>query len=567
MFIVFEGIDGSGKTTVSNKVAAQLRQTGLVVEHLREGGKFSSSVTQAIRELGRDARNLDLTPQAELFLYVTRDVQLIDEAIRPALARADVVIADRFLYSAEILARHGRGLPEDLVRPVLTAAAGGLEPDLVILIDVDPTIARARRKVAKRRASVEKPPSRKGLGGAGMQQRFATGYRALAAQDARRWIVVDNDADLDATVAHVFALVSAAVRTGVPAARALATQAAVPAPEIAPLANVEQALPRFLAIVDRRAAREPHVAAYLLAGLHGPGVDERRLALVDRAAETLLEGLDGLIDPVSWEIRETLAARAPGAVARSLRGPASLHPRAEPLRAALNTSVPADLLVAFEGAAHDDAWVLRERLRATAPRPVLESLVGLDDPRAWTLREDCLAAVGGEAAIHVDAYENARSLCRSLTSVEHDRAWHWREIASAAAPIAALASIKALASDKAWAWRRRYLGRAPKTVFETMVAMDDARAWPMRDQAAPMVKEAIDSLYGLDSPAAWRLREACADVWPSTVVKSLGVLAATLRGRTLLERQLAHHSENLSLLKHASAIAVGAHTDPAAASE
>src|SRR5688500_3392562 len=149
MFVVFEGIDGSGKTTVSNLVAERLRARGLTVEHLREGGKFTSPVTQALREFGRDVRNLDLTPEAEFFLYVTRDVQLLEEMTRPALGRADVVIADRFLYSAEVLARHGRGLDEGYVRPVLEAAARGLTPDLVILVDLDPHLARARRKVAK----------------------------------------------------------------------------------------------------------------------------------------------------------------------------------------------------------------------------------------------------------------------------------------------------------------------------------------------------------------------------------------------------------------------------------
>src|SRR5262245_24999647 len=113
MFVVFEGIDGSGKTTISNRIAQMLRDGGGSVEHLREGGKFSSQVTQAIREFGRDARNLELTPHAEFFLYVTRDVQLLDEMTRPALGRAEVVIADRFLFSAEILARYGRGLDED----------------------------------------------------------------------------------------------------------------------------------------------------------------------------------------------------------------------------------------------------------------------------------------------------------------------------------------------------------------------------------------------------------------------------------------------------------------------
>jgi len=84
-----------------------------------------------MRELGRDARNLALTPRAELMLYLTREVQLLEEATRPALARADVVIADRYVYTAETLAVHGRGMSPHEVTPVVTAAANGLVPDLV----------------------------------------------------------------------------------------------------------------------------------------------------------------------------------------------------------------------------------------------------------------------------------------------------------------------------------------------------------------------------------------------------------------------------------------------------
>src|SRR5439155_703532 len=162
----------------------------------------SSRVTQAIRDLGRDARNLDLTPHAELFLYVTRDLQLMDEVTRPALGRADLVIADRFLYSAEVLARWGRGLPESWVRPVLVPAA--LE------------LARA--------------------------------------------------------------------------------QGAGPRPPSPPLASPQAALARFLDIVDQRAKAEPHVAAYLMGGLHGEEVDPRRWDLLERAPETLLDGAEGLTD-------------------------------------------------------------------------------------------------------------------------------------------------------------------------------------------------------------------------------------------------------------------------------
>jgi hypothetical protein len=88
--------------------------------------------------------------------------------------------------------------------------------------------------------------------------------------------------------------------------------------------------------------------------------------------------------------------------------------------------------------------------------------------------------------------------------------------------------------------------------------MDDPRAWQMREQMAAVCKEAIDSLQDLDAPPAWALREKYADVWPSTVVKTMGPFAGTDRGRALTERQLRKYPENVSLLKHAAAIAVGA---------
>ena len=130
MFVVFEGIDGSGKTTVSNLVVERLRASGLSVKHLRAEGKFASSVSESIRSLARDSKNVDLVPRAEFLLYVARDVQLIDELLGDALRTHDVVIADRFLYTAEVLARFGRALPASYVEPVIAAAAGELSPDL-----------------------------------------------------------------------------------------------------------------------------------------------------------------------------------------------------------------------------------------------------------------------------------------------------------------------------------------------------------------------------------------------------------------------------------------------------
>jgi hypothetical protein len=89
--------------------------------------------------------------------------------------------------------------------------------------------------------------------------------------------------------------------------------------------------------------------------------------------------------------------------------------------------------------------------------------------------------------------------------------------------------------------------------------MTQSLAWQMRRAVAADCKEAIDSISAMDDAEAWQLREQYSDLWPSTVVKSLGPLADGPKGQALLLRQLERHPGNLSLLQHAAAIALGAH--------
>ncbi|MDB4987038.1 MAG: thymidylate kinase, partial [Myxococcaceae bacterium] len=158
-----------------------------------------------------------------------------------------------------------------------------------------------------------------------------------------------------------------------------------------------------------------------------------------------------------------------------------------------------------------------------------------------------------------DSYELARLAARSIHGVDDEQAWIVRDLTRAAAPIASLASLGQLTCERAWQQRERALQRAPKVVMETLRSLTDERAWSMRWQVAANAKEALDSITDLDDEQAWTLREAFRDVWPSTVVKTLGVLSDSERSRMLVERQLAVHPNNVSLLKHASAIALGVH--------
>jgi dTMP kinase len=577
LFIVFEGIDGSGKTTISNRVAKALRADGTTVEHVREGGAFASSVTQGIRDFCRDARNLALVPRAELLLYVAREVQLLEEVLDPARARADVVIADRYLYTAEVLARQGRDLPEEAVRPVVDAAARGVWPDLAFLIDIDPSVARGRRKVAKISLPDQRPASRKGLTGSGLQQRLRDGYRAVAARDPARWVVVDNtDADLDEVIAFVIATVERARRLreeGQPspfaaAAMRSATVVDVAQAPAAPVEDGEEAdsdarsviatyLALFLDWVDRRAAREPPLAAYVLSGLAGVGVDERRLALAGSAPRIVARGLRGLCDGVSWRLRESLIEVATPEVALSLVEGAAAATKAWTLRELAAAAAPAEVAASLTGLEDETAWALREELYLRAPEAVVESLALLDSPRSWQLRERWIAERGGiESA--VASYRAARAAARSVTGLEGERAWGLRKAARAAAPVASIASLRGLGGDKAWRWRGRALPHAPKAVLATIAGLEDERAWAMRLETAPRCREALDSMIGLDHAIAWEIREACLELWAPNVIRSLGVLVSGKRGVELLERALARFPRNISLLKQAALIATGA---------
>lgn len=554
--IVFEGIDGSGKTTLSNAVAAALRAAGRTVAHVREGGSFASVVTTGIREFGRDAGNVALSPHAELFIYLAREVQLFDEATGPALATADVVIADRFFYTAELLATAGRGLPAAEVTPIVDAATRAVTPDLVVVVDVDPHLARARRKVSKVGKIDPRPPSRKGLAGVGLQHRMREGYRSRAAREPERWIVVENtEAELATLVDGLTRAVLALDDSGVTGARACvpAARHRAPAPTLA------EAAAAFAAWLDDRAVREPALTAHWLAGLAGPEWHARRLALCEAAPLIIAGGLRNLADDDAWALRHRLAATAPGPIARGFVGatdPLALAPLpaeriadAAAAARALVERAPREVASALWGRDDELAWELRAALTGDE---LVRSVGGVGGARAWAIREAWLAGAGGHDAWA--RYDRAHLACGAVGGLADDRAWAWRKAARTTAPISTLASLWGVTDDRAWRWRAEALARAPKTVLASLAGLDDDRAWTMREATLDRCPEALDSARGLDLDAAWRLRERGLDRWPIAAVKSLGPLALTERGRAILAEQLVRLPDNLALWRSAALV-------------
>src|ERR1700704_525029 len=146
LFITFEGMDGSGKTTQMHRLAARLREYGRTVLETTEPG--GPPIAMKIRRILLDSANQELSPTAEILLYFASRAQNVDEWIAPALARGEIVLADRFTDSSLAYQGCARGLGPAAVEALDGIACRGLKPDLTILVDVDveASLARARSR-------------------------------------------------------------------------------------------------------------------------------------------------------------------------------------------------------------------------------------------------------------------------------------------------------------------------------------------------------------------------------------------------------------------------------------
>jgi dTMP kinase len=307
--------------------------------------------------------------------------------------------------------------------------------------------------------------------------------------------------------------------------------------------------------VDELSGREPALAAYLLGGMYGAPVDARRRWLAEFAPQAVLNALRGLDDAESHRLRHELSSAHPLSVLRSLRGGLS-SPEGWTLWQELEAVAPSEALPCLSGSTDARAWAARDRWLEREPEATLSSLAGLDDARAWAMRERLLKLRDGVVST---SYEFARALARSVTGLSTDTAWHLRSQARRLAPVAALASLAGVNDPQSWIWRAQALNYAPKVVMNSLKGCSEPAAWRLREQVARHCKEALDGFEGVDNLEAWTLREASYDVWPSSVVKTLGPLADADRGRAVVERQLAAYPEDVSVLRHVARIVLGLH--------
>jgi len=194
--IVFEGPEGSGKSTQAVRLSTRLRSEGIPVLLTRDPG--GTAIGDKIRSLLLDSTSDALLGPTEAFLYAAARAQLVGEVIRPALEAGTVVISDRFVDSSLVYQGIGRGLTEAVVAAIQPLATGGLEPNLRILLDLPVGIGLARRFATAEVNRLDREV-------ASFHEAVRQGFLDRAAADGTGWVVLDGQKAEDDVAYAVYA--------------------------------------------------------------------------------------------------------------------------------------------------------------------------------------------------------------------------------------------------------------------------------------------------------------------------------------------------------------------------
>lgn len=197
MFLTLEGGDAAGKTTQAIALEQWITGLGRTVLRTREPG--ATPLGSGIRDLVLHGTE-PISPRAEALLYAADRAHHVATVVRPAIARGDVVIQDRYLDSSIAYQGAGRVLDAEEVRALSTWATEGLLPDRTILLDVDPAVARHRRggRAAEDRLEAEHDE---------FHERVRAAFLALAAASPDRFLVIDGGRPADEVAAVIRAAV------------------------------------------------------------------------------------------------------------------------------------------------------------------------------------------------------------------------------------------------------------------------------------------------------------------------------------------------------------------------
>ena len=195
VFIVFEGGDGSGKSTQVARLVASLRADGRTVVATREPG--GTPIAEKIRRVVLDPENHEMCDRAEALLFAAQRAEHVHHVVRPAIERGEIVVSDRYMDSSIVYQGIGRGLGRDAVRDLNLWATEGLRADLTVVLDMPSEIGLERVGT----------PDRIEAGPREMHSRIRDYYLEMAAGDPQHYLLINARQSIGAIASVVLARV------------------------------------------------------------------------------------------------------------------------------------------------------------------------------------------------------------------------------------------------------------------------------------------------------------------------------------------------------------------------
>jgi dTMP kinase len=213
LFITFEGLDGSGKTTQQRLLAASLQAAGHAIVTLRQPG--GTELGDRIRALLLDSRSETevgtIAPETEMALMFADRAQSLHQVILPALARGEIVLCDRYTDSSEAYQGAGRQLGAERILAVHAAVCNNVQPDLTILLlpPLERALFRARRRNTRSVTTAGKDENRFEREDDGFYIRVHEQYLAIARREPHRVVVIADEASIDTIAGRILEVVQA----------------------------------------------------------------------------------------------------------------------------------------------------------------------------------------------------------------------------------------------------------------------------------------------------------------------------------------------------------------------
>ena len=188
IFVTFEGIDGSGKSTQANSLLRRVQENGLNAVLFREPG--GTRISEQIRQILLNTKHTEMVPITEVLLYSAARAQLTEEMVIPGLRENDIVICDRYYDSTTAYQGYGRGINMKFINALTNEAANRIEPDLTFLVDVEVQLAEKRSSTIGRQDRIE-------LESMEFKMKVIQGFRDIAQNNPNRVVILDGSKDVE----------------------------------------------------------------------------------------------------------------------------------------------------------------------------------------------------------------------------------------------------------------------------------------------------------------------------------------------------------------------------------